>query len=101
MATLTILASFLLMLALVLLWLVWLEHRRARKALELASIEREYGLRPRASRRWTIEELIKGAKGQRGEPVFVVPVAEFRRVNIDGAGSMQRVLIFQAVRREG
>lgn len=68
--------------------LAWHESRQYQLEIHAAQVEREYGLIPESSRRASIEELIKGAHGQRGEPIFVVPFAELRRTNVEGAKTL-------------
>jgi hypothetical protein len=71
-----------------LLLLAWREARAYALEIEAAQVQRDYGLIPETSRRLSIEELIKGARGQRGEPIFVVPFAELRRTNVEGAKTL-------------
>jgi len=77
-----------LVLPLAVLALAWQEARQYQQETRAAQVEWEYGPKPETSRRLSIEELIKGARGQRGEPILVVPFAELRRTNVEGAKTL-------------
>ncbi|MES1939315.1 hypothetical protein T5B8_03696 [Salinisphaera sp. T5B8] len=68
--------------------LAWHEARQYTREIRAAMLEREYGPIPETSRRLSIKELLKGVRGQRGEPIFVVPFAELRRVNVEGTKTL-------------
>jgi hypothetical protein len=59
--------------------LAWYEAHQYGRQISAAKSQREYGPVPETLRTLSIEALIKGARGQRGKPIFVIPFAERRR----------------------